>query len=176
MSHAISFDHYFDYQELTQILQELKRAISTADEGFLHLHQQRGPRGMGGGDHQPCHRRFFWRSPPTTSTAITMPGEVTGSMACMHTIVQLVTQYGVDEAITALLDGTTVYVIPRVSPMGRRPTSRRRKSCARSTVPIRFGPCARPACQGHGRRRRHPHDARQDPVWHVEGIGPTIRG
>ena len=45
-------------------------------------------------------------------------GEVTASMAAMHTIDYLLTNYGSDETVTKLLDTTTIYVIPRVSPDG----------------------------------------------------------
>ncbi len=45
-------------------------------------------------------------------------GEVTGSMAAMHTLDYLITNYGENDTVTKLLDGTTVYVIPRVSPDG----------------------------------------------------------
>ena len=45
-------------------------------------------------------------------------GEVTGSMAAIHLIYTLVTKYGKDEKITALLDGNAVYVIPRITPDG----------------------------------------------------------
>ncbi len=45
-------------------------------------------------------------------------GEVTASMAAMHTIDYLVTNYGSDATVTKLLDQMTIYVIPRVSPDG----------------------------------------------------------
>ncbi len=45
-------------------------------------------------------------------------GEVTASMAAMHTIDYLVTNYGSDSTVTKLLDTMTIYVIPRVSPDG----------------------------------------------------------
>ncbi len=45
-------------------------------------------------------------------------GEVTASMAAMHTIDYLVTNYGSDATVTKLLDTMTIYVIPRVTPDG----------------------------------------------------------
>ncbi|MBQ6679607.1 MAG: hypothetical protein IJM76_06240 [Lachnospiraceae bacterium] len=45
-------------------------------------------------------------------------GEVTASMAAMHTVDYLLTNYGSEETVTKLLDTTTVYVIPRVTPDG----------------------------------------------------------
>lgn len=48
----------------------------------------------------------------------THAGEVTGSMAAMHTMDYLVTNYGVEEDVTKLLDECTIYIVPRVSPDG----------------------------------------------------------
>ena len=48
----------------------------------------------------------------------THAGEVTGTMAAMHTADYLLTNYGSDDGVTKLLDQMTVYVIPRVSPDG----------------------------------------------------------
>ncbi len=45
-------------------------------------------------------------------------GEVTSSMAAMHTMDYLITNYGEDDTVTKLLDTTTVYIIPRVTPDG----------------------------------------------------------
>ncbi|MBQ9152851.1 MAG: zinc carboxypeptidase [Solobacterium sp.] len=45
-------------------------------------------------------------------------GEVTGSMTAIHAADYLITNYGKDDTVTKLLDHTTVYVIPRVSPDG----------------------------------------------------------
>ena len=45
-------------------------------------------------------------------------GEVTSSMASMHMIDYLLTNYESEEEIQELLDNTTIYVIPRVSPDG----------------------------------------------------------
>lgn len=45
-------------------------------------------------------------------------GEVTSSMAAMHTLDYLLTNYGKDSICTYILDEMTVYIIPRVSPDG----------------------------------------------------------
>ena len=45
-------------------------------------------------------------------------GEVTSSMAAMHMIDYLLTNYEEDTSIKSLIDTTTIYVIPRVSPDG----------------------------------------------------------
>lgn len=48
----------------------------------------------------------------------THAGEVTGSMAAMHAIDYLLTNYGKVKDVTKLLDTMTIYVIPRISPDG----------------------------------------------------------
>ena len=48
----------------------------------------------------------------------THAGEVTGSMAAMHTMDYLLTNYGKDKQVTTILDRFTVYIIPRISPDG----------------------------------------------------------
>ncbi|MBR2825554.1 MAG: zinc carboxypeptidase [Solobacterium sp.] len=48
----------------------------------------------------------------------THAGEVTGSMACLHFVDVLLTNYGKEEEITKLLDLFTIYVVPRISPDG----------------------------------------------------------
>lgn len=45
-------------------------------------------------------------------------GEVTGSMAAMHTIDYLVTNFGEVDEVTKLLTQFTIYVIPKISPDG----------------------------------------------------------
>ncbi len=48
----------------------------------------------------------------------THAGEVTGSIAAMHTIDYLLTNYGKEKLATDILDRFTIYVIPRISPDG----------------------------------------------------------
>lgn len=48
----------------------------------------------------------------------THAGEVTGSMAAMHTIDYLLTNFNTDAQVRALLERVTIYVIPRISPDG----------------------------------------------------------
>ena len=112
-----NFDHYYVYEELTNLLQEL-----AADYPQLIK------------IHSICttpENRNVWACEITnynTGDVLTKPayyvdgnhhaGEVTGSMAAAHLIVTLVQKYGKDEKITALLDKNAVYVIPRISPDG----------------------------------------------------------
>ena len=111
------FDHYYLYEELTSCLKELAAdhprlmklsSICTTREG-----------------------REVWACEITneqTGGALTKPayyvdglhhaGEVTGSMAALHFVVTLLQGYGENETVTKLLDTSTVYVIPRISPDG----------------------------------------------------------
>ena len=111
------FDHYYVYEELTQLLKELAAdypqliklsSICTTPEN-----------------------REVWACEITnfaTGDVLTKPayyvdgnhhaGEVTGSMAATHLIVTLVQKYGTDANITKLLDENAVYVIPRITPDG----------------------------------------------------------
>ncbi len=112
-----NFDHYYVYRELTELLQDLAaeypqlikvNSICTTLEN-----------------------RSVWACEITnyeTGDVLDKPayyvdgnhhaGEVTGSMAAIHLIYTLVTKYGKDEKITNLLNTSTVYVIPRISPDG----------------------------------------------------------
>lgn len=45
-------------------------------------------------------------------------GEVTSTMCAMHTIDYLLTNYGIEQEVTKLLDTKTFYIIPRVTPDG----------------------------------------------------------
>lgn len=111
------FDHYYIYEELTAVLQEL-----AADHPNLIK------------IHSICHtpdEHEVWAAEITnyaTGDVLSKPayyvdgnhhaGEVTGSMAALHLIVTLVQGYGKKETITQLLDSNAVYVIPRISPDG----------------------------------------------------------
>ncbi len=111
------FDHYYTYPELTQTLQQLMQdypgliqvesICTTPDQhevwaatitNFATGDPLKKPACYADGNHHA--------------------GEVTGSMAALGLIVKLVQGYGNQENITTLLDHSTVYVIPRISPDG----------------------------------------------------------
>ena len=112
-----NFDHYYVYEELTQVLQEL-----AADyPGLIKVNSI----------YTTLENRNVWACEITnyaTGDVLTKPayyvdgnhhaGEVTGSMAATHLVVTLVQKYGTDEKITKLLDENAVYVIPRITPDG----------------------------------------------------------
>lgn len=111
------FDHYYLYDELTAVLQEL----AAEHPELIKIHSI-------------CStpdQHEVWAAEITnyaTGDVLSKPayyvdgnhhaGEVTGSMAALHLIVTLVQGYGVKENITQLLDSNAVYVIPRISPDG----------------------------------------------------------
>ncbi len=111
------FDHYFEYGELSEMLNELAAEYP----GLIKVSSI-------------CttpENREVWACEITnysTGDVLTKPafyadgnhhaGEVTGSMAAAHLVYTLVTGYGEDDKITGLLDKSAVYVIPRISPDG----------------------------------------------------------
>ncbi len=111
------FDHYYVYSEITELLQALR-------EEYPNLVKLSSIC-------TSLENREVWACEITnyaTGDVLSKPafyvdgnhhaGEVTGSMAALHLIHTLVTKYGADEKITALLDKNAVYVIPRISPDG----------------------------------------------------------
>lgn len=117
MQTTYQYDHYFKYEEMEACLQ----AFAQHYPDLTKLESL----------YQTPEKREVWAITLTnhkTGTALSKPafyidgnthaGEVTGSMAAMHTMDYLLTQYGKDAQVTALLDTTTIYFIPRISPDG----------------------------------------------------------
>ena len=117
MKTMTSFDHYYDYAEMSEMLKNLSETYPQI-MSYSSLCTT-------------CENREVWAVELTnkaTGDALSKPafyidgnthaGEVTGSMAALHTIDVLCTMYGHDAGITTLLDENTVYVIPRISPDG----------------------------------------------------------
>ena len=112
-----SFDHYYEYEEMTQVLKEVAEdypelikvnSICTTPENREVWACEITNYKTGGCMDKPAYY----------VDANHHAGEVTGSMAAIHLIVTLVQKYGTDEKITSLLDNKTVYVIPRITPDG----------------------------------------------------------
>ncbi|QWT54706.1 hypothetical protein KP626_06245 [Christensenella sp. MSJ-20] len=113
----LTFDHYYEYEELTAAV----KAMAEEYPGLVHL-ESAGvtPEGRdiwalsitdyATGDHS--------EKPAYYMDGNHHAGEVTGSMACIYFAYRLVTGYGQDDKITALLKTTTYYIIPRISPDG----------------------------------------------------------
>lgn len=114
MKTTFNYDHYFLYQELSDHLSELEKKypdimhldiIGTTPKG---RHVYAVTISNGDSDKKPAYY----------IDGNTHAGEVTGSMAAMHTIDYLVTNYKEDKKVTDLIDRFTFYVIPRISPDG----------------------------------------------------------
>ena len=114
MKTTFQYDHYYTYPELTEALQTLVKnhpdllameSICKSEKGrdvwALTLTQKQT------GD--PLAKPAFYID------ANTHAGEVTGSMAALHTLDVLCTNYGEDAQLTRLADTLTFYVIPRIS-------------------------------------------------------------
>ncbi|MDD6187405.1 MAG: M14 family metallopeptidase [Oscillospiraceae bacterium] len=111
------FDHYFEYNELTAMLNDLRAEYPS----LIKIHSI-------------CttpENREVWACEITnyeTGDILSKPayyvdgnhhaGEVTGSMVAAYFIYSLVTKYRTDGTIKALLDANSVYAIPRISPDG----------------------------------------------------------
>lgn len=117
MKTTFNYDHYYDWQEMTNCLKQLADAyphiiklesicisaegkdvwaVTLTDEKFGKAEDK--PAYYIDGNHHA--------------------GEVTGSMAAMHTIDVLCTNFNQDKKVTELLNNYTFYVIPKISPDG----------------------------------------------------------
>ena len=113
----VSFDRFYRYDELTEILQ------GWADEWpELYSLESIG---------QSFEGRDIWLATVTngaTGPPLEKPGfmieanihalEVTGATAALHLIDRLLTGYGSDERVTRVLDTRVFYVVPRLNPDG----------------------------------------------------------
>ncbi|MFC1803047.1 M14 family metallopeptidase [Thermoproteota archaeon] len=113
----LNFDHYYDYDELTDAL----KALVDKKPGLTNLLSiGKSPSG-----------RDIWlveltnkaTGPPGSKPAVwvdgnTHAGEPTGSMVCLKTVYYLLSEYGVDRDMSELLDEVTFYVLPRIDPDG----------------------------------------------------------
>ena len=117
MTRAVSYDHFYTYDELTQLLHAWAEespqlcsveSIGTSFEG-----------------------RDIWLATITnseTGAAGEKPGflieanihsmEWTGSTAALHLIHKLLSEHGSDERVTRVVDTRVMYVIPRLNPDG----------------------------------------------------------
>ena len=114
MKTTFKYDHYFLYEELASNLKELEAKYSSIMKvesiGVTPKNRHVFAVTLSNGDAS--------KKPAYYIDGNTHAGEVTGSMAAMHTLDYLVTNYECDEKVKALLDECTVYVIPRISPDG----------------------------------------------------------
>src|SRR4051794_25951927 len=114
---TITFDHLYNYDELTRALRELTTAhsslmtlmsVGTSYEGrdiwlATITNQQTGPH---------SEKPAVWVDANIHSV------EHTGSLAALYLIHKLVTTHGSDAQVTTAVDTRTFYVMPRVNPDG----------------------------------------------------------
>lgn len=111
------FDHYYDYAEMTALLDAL---VSAYPRLVTRHHIGRSVRGRA--------IPLMEVTNADTGPGETKPGyyidgcihaeELTASMVPLHTLVALCTGYGTDAEITDLLDTRVLYIVPRLNPDG----------------------------------------------------------
>ncbi len=113
----ITFDHLYDYAELTSALRELAalRPDLCSIESIGRSHEGRDiwlatvtNTATGPHDHKPA----IWVGANIHSV------EHTGALAALHLVHRLVTGYGTDPTVSHALDTRTFYVVPRINPDG----------------------------------------------------------
>ena len=114
---TVRFDTYYRHEELTAILRDYAAAypdlcqvysLGLTPEGReMWLMEITGPPGGAPG-----------AKPGFYIDGNTHAGEVTGSAACLYTIHHLLTGYATSPKVRRLVDTTTFYIRPRVSPDG----------------------------------------------------------
>ncbi len=116
MNTTFKYDHYFQYDELSDCLKTLQEKYSDYMElsSICETPEQKQV--------WQVTLTNFKTGPALSKPAIyidgnTHAGEVTGSMAAMHTIDYLLSNLD-DQKVKCLLDEKVVYVIPRISPDG----------------------------------------------------------
>lgn len=117
MKTTFNYDHYYDWQEMTDCLKQLAdkyphcmklESICVSTEGKDVWAVTLTDENCGKADDKPAYY----------IDGNHHAGEVTGSMAAMHTIDVLCTNFNQDKKITDLLKNYTFYVIPKISPDG----------------------------------------------------------
>ena len=114
---SVSFDHFYRYEELTRILQDLAKE-------HPHLMQVDSI----GKSYQGRDVWLVTLTNKATGAASEKPAlwvdgnlhapEVAGSSAAMYFLHSLVSRYGKEDQVTECLDTRTFYVVPRVNPDG----------------------------------------------------------
>lgn len=116
MKTTFKYDHYYDYQEIEKFLDHFcenypelieVKTNCLSEENRRQFVVTISNRNTGDPDKKPA----------LYIDGNIHAGEVTSSMAALHTIDYLLSNHD-DEEIAALLENNTVYVIPRVSPDG----------------------------------------------------------
>ena len=129
----VRFDKYYKYDELTSILQAW--AVEQPDRVRLTSIGQ----SYQGRDIWLATVTNFATGPDTEKPAFWLEAnihavEVTGCTAALHLINKLLTQYGVDEKVTRVMDTRAFYIVPRLNPDGAELALADRPRFVRSSV------------------------------------------
>ena len=117
METTFTYDHYYDWQEMSSCLKQLAESypqlmklesICVSEEGKDVWAVTLTDSSIKAADEKPAYY----------IDGNHHAGEVTGSMAAMHTVDTLCTYFNKDKKVTDLLQKYTFYVIPKISPDG----------------------------------------------------------
>ena len=114
MKTTFSYDHYFKYDEMKSHLFYFQNTYPDLCkvESICTTEKNREVFAVTLSSGNPEQKPAYYIDGNTHA------GEVTGSMAAMHTIDYLLTNFGKDEKVTTILTRFAIYVIPRISPDG----------------------------------------------------------
>jgi murein tripeptide amidase MpaA len=129
----VRFDKFYKYDELTAILQ------AWAGEHPDRFKLASIGKSFEGRDIWLATVTNFATGPDTEKPAFLIEAnihadEVTGCTAALHLIDKLLTQYGVEEKVTRVLDTRAFYIIPRLNPDGPELALADRPKIVRSSV------------------------------------------
>ena len=130
---AARFDKFYKYDELTSILQ------AWAEEHPKRLRLSAIGKSFAGRDIWLATVTNFATGPDAEKPAFWIDAnihatEVTGCTAALYLIHKLLTQYGVDEKVTRVMDTRTLYIVPRLNPDGAELALADRPRFIRSSV------------------------------------------
>ena len=113
----IKFDRYYQYEELTRLLQD----YSETYPDFIHIESI--GKSYEGRDIWLLTVTNFGTGPDNEKPAVWVDGnihatELSGSTACLYHLHTLMTGYGKDDEITRCLDTRVFYICPRINPDG----------------------------------------------------------
>lgn len=116
MKTMFSYDHYATYDELTTMLKQLQAKYPTymTMESICETKEKKQVWAVT----ITAPNKKAEEKPAYYLDGNHHAGEVTGSMACLHMIDTLLSNYETDAKIKQILDDITVYVIPKISPDG----------------------------------------------------------
>ncbi len=117
MKTTFKYDHYYNYEELKSNLEFFAKKYPDLVTLDINMVTTEG-RNQYGVTVTNKKTGDALSKPAFHVDGNTHAGEITGSMAAMHMLDYLITNYGKDKAVTKMLDTMTIYSVPRVSPDG----------------------------------------------------------